>query len=499
MTNTNHILEKGLDDPRAGIRALVTSNLYMFVRYFWSEYSSEEFKGNWHIEYLCDELEKVARRVINRQPKEYDLMVNVPPGTSKTSVVMIMFPIWVWVNAYDIRFITASYTNALSLESAEYSREVVRSEKFTDIFPEIGIKDDKDTKSNFKVIKKEWRNGPHKVPNHRSGGNRFSTSVGGSLTGFHGHILLVDDPLDPRRAVSKTELEKANRWVSETLSTRKVDKEVVPMILIMQRLHENDPTGYLIKTKKKRIKHICLPAEVFNYKHKVKPAELLLKYKKKLLDPVRMPRQVLKDMEEDLGQYGYAGQMGQDPTPPGGGMFKVDNIRIINQLPSPVNWAQEVRYWDKAGSTDAGAYTVGFKLLKLKNNTFIITDIVRGQWSAETREKIILQTAHADGTDVLIYHEQEPGSGGKQSAEATTRMLSGFRVYSERPTGDKIYRADPFSVAVNNGNVSMLYGAWNQPLTEEMRLFPFSTYKDQVDSGSGAYSALVGKRVARVY
>jgi predicted phage terminase large subunit-like protein len=498
MTDTKHIIEEGIDNPLRSIRGLVKSNLYMFVKYFWSAYSSEEFKGNWHIEYICEELEIIAKRVIDRKPKLYDLIVNVPPGTSKTSTIMIMYPLWVWVNAYDIRFITASYTSALSLESAEYSRDVVRSDKFQQLFPEIGVKEDKDTKSNFRVIKKEYRNGPYKQPNQINGGNRFSTSVGGTLTGFHGHMLLVDDPLDPKRAISKTELDKANRWISETLSTRKVDKQVTPMILVMQRLHENDPTGYLLKTKKDRIKHICLPAEIKNYKHKVKPVELMLRYTHKLLDPVRMPMRVLNDMEGDLGQYGYAGQIGQDPTPPGGGMFKVDNIRSINQLPPPVNYTQTVRYWDKAGSVDSGAYTVGLKLLKLKNNQYIIVDVVRGQWSAEQRERIILQTAHADGEECIIYHEQEPGSGGKQSAEATTRMLAGFRVYAERPTGDKVYRADPFSVAVNNGDVSLLHGIWNQALLEEMRLFPYSTYKDQVDAGSGAFAALTGKKIARV-
>ena len=106
--------------------------------------------------------------------------------------------------------------------------------------------------------------------------------------------------------------------------------------------------------------------------------------------------------------------------------------------------------------------------------------------------------AEADGKAVKIYHEQEPGSGGKESAEATIRNLAGFSSYADRPQGDKIYRADPLSVQVNEGNVLLLRGDWNHEFVEEFRHFPFSTYKDQVDATSGAFSKLTQKRKARV-
>ena len=156
-----------------------------------------------------------------------------------------------------------------------------------------------------------------------------------------------------------------------------------------------------------------------------------------------------------------------------------------------------VRYWDKAGSEGVGAFTVGVRMHKLANDTLLIDDVIRGQWASEERERIIKQTAQADGQNVIIGIEQEPGSGGKESAEATIRNLAGFSCFKECPTGDKIFRADPFSVQVNNGNVQMLVGDWNHTYTEELRFFPFSTYKDQVDASSGAFNRLTGKGVAR--
>ena len=470
---------------------LCRRSLFFFMQEFWDEISNDEFKPNWHIKLFCDELQSIAERVAEGKPKKHDLIVNVPPGTSKTTTFMIMFPVWCWVNWFWMRFITASYSSALSLESAEYSRDLIRSNKFKRLFPELTIKQDKDTKSNFKIIKTSGE----KI---ELGGNRYSTSVGGTLTGFHGHILLVDDPLDPNRAVSEVELANANRWIDQTLSTRKVDKAVTPTVMIMQRLHENDPSGHILAKKKSNTRHISLPGEIRNYKKSLKPKKYAKYYKDDLLDPERMPWEVLKDMEADLGQYGYAGQVGQSPTPPEGGMFKVDHFQIIDQLPAPVNFVQTVRYWDKAGSDNTGAYTAGTKMSVLQNGKFIIHDVVRGQWSSEIREKIIRETAEADGPEVQIYTEQEPGSGGKESAQATIKNLAGYMAYADRPIGDKVFRADPYSVQVNNGNVMLLRGDWIQAFKEEHRNFPFSTYKDQVDSASGAFAKLTAKKRARV-
>lgn len=466
-------------------------SLFYFMKEFWSEVSSQEFIPNWHIEkVLCPELEKLARRVAQNLPKEHDLIINVPPGTTKTITCTIMFPVWCWINWYWMRFITGSYSGALSLESSEYSRDLVRSDKFRLYFPDIQIKDDKDTKSNFRVVKID-KNGKTLL-----GGNRYSTSVGGTVTGFHAHILIVDDPLNPSQAVSEVELRKANRWVDQTLSTRKVDKAVTPTVLVMQRLHQNDPSGHLLSKKKTNIKHICLPGEIRNYRQEVNPPELVNYYVDDLLDPNRMSWDVLKDMEKDLGQYGYSGQIGQKPTPPGGGMFKVDNLQVIDSVPHESQIIQVVRYWDKAGTHQGGAYTVGCKMASLKGGKFLVLDVKRGQWATEERERIIRKTAEADGVDVQIYMEQEPGSGGKDSIHSSISNLAGFSVYADKPVGDKVFRADPFSVQVNEGNVWLLRAEWNYDYIDELRHFPFSTYKDQVDASSGAFSKLVRKKQA---
>jgi len=489
------ILRVALENPLRVVRELNNRSLYEFIKYFFSLVSPHPFQPNWHIAYLCQQLEIVAENVANHRPREYDMIINVPPGTTKTITCSIMFPVWCWTKWPWMRFICSSYSAQLSLESATYSRDLIQSQMFQEVYPELAIKDDKNTKSNFVIVQK----GTGRNKQDIVGGNRYSTSVGGTLTGFHGDILIVDDPLNPGEAASDVGVKNANYWVEQTLSTRKTNKAVTPTILIMQRLHQDDPSGHMLAKQKENVKHISLPGECRNFAKQVKPPELIHNYIDDLLDPKRLPWSVLLDMEADLGQYGYAGQIGQDPTPPGGGMFKVDHFMLTETQPHPSKFVSTVRYWDKAATQGDGAYTVGVKMARLTDGFWIVLDVKRGRWSTHERERIIKEVALMDGEGVDIWIEQEPGSGGKESAEGTIRNLAGFRVYSERPTGDKEFRADPYSVQVNNGAFLLLKGLWNYDYIEEHRFFPYSTYKDQVDASSGAFQRLLGKKEVKTY
>ena len=487
-----------LNNPMRSMRALVKGSLFLFMRYFWDCYNQDEFVPNWHIEYICSQLEQIARRVAAGEKREYDLVINVPPGTTKTATVSIFWPVWCWVNWYGMRFITSSHSKDLSLESAEYSRDIIRHEKFQAMFPDLDIKQDKDVKSNFRVVHKEYVT-PGRVPRLTTGGGRVSTSVDARITGFHAHIIIADDLIDPKRALSEVGLLDAQNHL-KTLSTRKVDKRSTTTVMIMQRLHQEDPTGYWLDKRKRGVKHICLPGEIKNgYDKFVKPPDLINRYQDQLLDANRLGWNELADLEDDLGQYGYAGQVGQNPTPPGGGMFKPERMAIVERLSSETNLMATVRYWDKAGTQDGGKRTAGVKMSKLTNGKFVIWDVVKGHWSTENREATIKATADADALErpTKIGIEQEPGSGGKESAESTITNLAGHAVYADRPTGDKVFRADPFSVQVNNGNVILIKGDWNADFKEEMGLFPVGTFLDQIDAASGAFNMLKGKRQAR--
>jgi predicted phage terminase large subunit-like protein len=171
-------------------------------------------------------------------------------------------------------------------------------------------------------------------------------------------------------------------------------------------------------------------------------------------------------------------------------MFPVARFQIVDAMPAPKLIAKTVRSWDKAGTADGGAFTAGAKMHKLYDGMFLISDMRRGQLAALEREQLIKQTASVDGPDVRIIVEQEPGSGGKESAEATIRMLAGYTAIADKPTGAKEIRADPYAAQVQAGNVQLLKGDWNREFLDEHEHFPVGTYMDQVDACSAAFSAL---------
>lgn len=461
------------------LRSLVLASFEDFCKEMWSQVIQDKVVWNWHMTFICDELQKVAERIFAGLPKLYDLVVNVSPGSSKSTIASIMFPAYCWARMPGFKYIGASYSYDLALDLSRKCRDVIKSELYRALFPEIEFREDQDTKGYFTNTK---------------GGQRFAAGAGGTVQGMHGHCIGIDDPLNPKEAASDADMLSVSNWIKEQLSGRKVDRNIAPMILIMQRLHQDDPTAYFLK--KKRVRHICIPAEVTE---DINPPEIRRFYRDGLMDPIRLPREILDETKEDFGPYAYAGQFLQSPVPQSGGMF--DTSRVKYGLPD--NLRRVVRYWDKAGTAHKtkkgrGAWTVGVKMGVDNDNRLFILDVVRVRMDSYDREKLIKNTAVADGTKVKIIVEQEGGSGGKESAEGTVRRLMGYSITVDSPKGDKEVRADPFSVQVNGGNLTLVPGPWNEAYIEEMKFFPFSTTKDQIDASAGAFAALAVRQRRRV-
>lgn len=344
-----------IDADRAAAE-LCRRKLSFFVKEFWDIIIEDDLEWALHMDVLCDEIQEVYERVIAGQPKLYDLIINIPPGTTKSTICTVMAPAWSWTRKAALRHITGSYSDSLSTEHSVKSRDIIRSDRYRKYFPEVIIKRDEDNKTNYKTI---------------NGGQRFATSVGGTVTGVHAHILTFDDPLNPKQAASQAELLEVNRYFDQTLPTRKVDKRVTPLILIMQRLDVNDPTGHLLEKKKTGIRHICLPGTLTP---SVKPIQYRDIYSiDGYLDPVRLGPAVLDELKIDLGPYGYAGQIDQTPVPAGGIIWQKWFIEIPDHDFPEARWGtNHGSDWDLAYTKDdenaASAYMTTFKY---KNRIYI--------------------------------------------------------------------------------------------------------------------------------
>lgn len=172
----------------------------------------------------------------------------------------------------------------------------------------------------------------------------------------------------------------------------------------------------------------------------------------------------------------------------------------IAAFPPPVTaapvHARRVRYWDKAGTAGGGDYSAGVLVARTPDGRYFVEHVARGRWSAGERNAVIRTTAAADHAryrgagGVGVWVEQEPGSGGKESAEISVRELAGYNVRAERVTGEKVGRAMPFAAQVEAGNVWLVEGAWNRDYLDELSTFPGGTHDDQVDASAGAFNKL---------
>lgn len=476
-------------------------SLFRFVQEFWYEIIPDDPIWNWHIPYLCQELEAITDRVLMRKPKLYDLVINIPPGTTKTTICSVMWPAWSWIRrvpgkhakslpprtgAY-LRFICGSYAQDITLKNSNASRDILRSDKYRRFFPEIEIRRDTDAKSDFSNTRR---------------GSRFSTSVGSRVMGTHGHIIIIDDPIDPEQALSDADRIRANEFM-DNVQTRKTDKKVTPLVLIMQRLHDDDPTAHLKRLSEEEgggaIRHLKIPGTT---DYDIEPPELKENYKDGLLDPIRLDLPVLQEMRVRLGSYKFSGQVGQDPRPREGAMFQKSWFEAVSQLPVPKKEKiGPVRGWDLAGTTEKEARrrgrsavlkqarTVGVRVSMIDGMIYVedlAADLVKG----EQMRALMRGTASQDPEGTVQDVPQDPGQAGKDQVTDLVKNLQGFVVRYSTESGDKVLRADPLSSQAEAGNVRILKAPWNHDFLEEVSVFPVGR-KDIVDAFVRAYNRLL--------
>jgi predicted phage terminase large subunit-like protein len=188
--------------------------------------------------------------------------------------------------------------------------------------------------------------------------------------------------------------------------------------------------------------------------------------------------------------FAWLGQFQGRPTAKEGAFFKVSKLEIVDAVPANL---RTVRAWDMASSEGQGNYSAGVKMGTDDKGLFFVTNVKRGQWSTDTRNDTIKQTAALDGVACKVRGPQDPGAAGKDSAQTFTRLLAGYSVKTAPVSGDKVLRADPFSAQVNAGNVKLVKGDWNAAYIEELRQFPNGKNDDMVDGSADAFNELCAR------
>ncbi len=473
--------------------ALAYRSLRHFVRVMWSVVESRPFVGGWHIDAVCDHLEAVTHGQI------HDLIINIPPRHTKSLTTSVLWPAWEWLHHPESQWLFSSYAKTLSLRDSVRCRRLIQSPQYTQLLqefqPDLVLLGDQNAKER-------WEN--------NLGGYRISTSVDGAATGDGGDRLVVDDPHNVKEGESDAKREAVLTWWDEVMSSRLNDPDTGAKVIIQQRVHSKDLTGHILTKHAGEYTHLKLP---MRYEADNPSPITSIGFQDprtnegEILSPDRYSEEATVKLERALGSYAAAGQLQQRPAPRGGGIFKVSLIQVVQAI-NKRRIKKAIRYWDKAGSTAKGsAWTAGTLLLQLtsSNIEFVVADVVRGQWEYKEREPVIKRTAELDalwlGPMKYLYSvwvEQEPGSGGKESAQRTVRMLAGFDAHQETVSGDKVSRAQPFSAQIEIGNVAVysdperIEEPWIQKYLDELANAPTGTNKDQWDSSAGAFNKLTG-------
>jgi len=292
------------------LKLLLKQDLSLFTqKVFKTVDPNSEYLHNWHIDLIAEYLLACKKGEIKR------LIINIPPRHLKSISVAVSFPAWLLGHNPSEQIMCASYSEALSFEHSLNCRLILESQWYKEIFPETILVDDQNTKRKFVTTER---------------GFRIATSVGGTATGEGGNFLIVDDPTSAKQAESEAFRNNANTWFDQTFYSRLNDKKNGVIIVIMQRLHEDDLTGHLLS--KGGWEHLCLPLIAEKNEHLEKGKHSFDRQEGELLHPARIDLEEVEKIKLGMGSYAFAGQYQQRPSPEGGGEFKKEWIQYYDKI-----------------------------------------------------------------------------------------------------------------------------------------------------------------------
>jgi predicted phage terminase large subunit-like protein len=440
-----------------------------------TQYTFEGYRTNWHHGAFAKYLDWWVDGTIQ------NLIVEMPPRHGKSELTSRRIPAYVLGRDPNAQIIATSYGDDLASAMNRDVQRIIDSPAYKELFPETTL-----WGKNIRTLAQgTWlrNNSIFEIVGAR--GYYRSAGIGGGITGLGMTHGIIDDPIKNREeAESEVYQEKLWNWYISTFFTRlaKGGKQLITMT----RWHDRDLVGRIIEQNPGKFVTVRFPAILDDEPSLDDPREY-----GEALWPDHKSAADLREVEATVGPYEWNSMWQQRPHAREGNMFPRDRWKFITRDEfESIRLTGQVRYWDKAGSDDHsdGARTAGIRMARAADKRIIVVDVVKGRWEAAERERHISAVAAMDNNRWTTWLEQEPGSGGKESAQATVATNAGYRFAYERPSGNKVIRADPFAAQQQAGNVYLVIAPWNEDYIAEHEAFPNGRLKDQVDGSSGAFS-----------
>jgi predicted phage terminase large subunit-like protein len=440
---------------------LACRQLSWFVRAAWPILEpGTPLVWSWHLDALCDHLQAVFEGRIRL------LLVNIPPGHMKSLIASVFWPAWMWARKPTHRFLFASYGASPSpaLRDSVKCRTLIESDWYRQHFSHHWrMADDQNAKGYFRNTLQ---------------GERLSLHVG-SGTGFRGEGMLVDDPIKAADAHSKVKRAETIRWWDETMSSRLNDMETGWRVVIMQRLHEEDLSGHVLRQG--GYEHLCLPAE-FDPKRRSRTSigwEDPRSRAGELLFPAKFSAPVLARARIELGSNGFAGQYQQVPVGDTGNVFQAEWFRRYRA--PPASFDELLQSWDLTFKATKGTDFVAGQVWGRKDTSYYLLDRVCDHMSyMQARQAMRDLSAKWPKTSAKLVEDK---ANGPAIIDDLRNVLSGL--VPVHPEGSKIARAHAVSPLVEAGNVFIPepdVAPWVHDWLQQVAHFPHAENDDEVDA-----------------
>lgn len=451
------------------LKAILRNDFKSFVIKVFNEVAAgSQYMDNWHIDVICDEIMSMLDGKNNR------LIINIPPRNMKSIICSVALPAYLLGKNPKTNIICVSYSDDLATKFANDCRTVIQSQWYGELFPLTKLKVNRRSINDFETT---------------HGGGRMATSIGGTLTGRGADWIIIDDPLKPADAMSDTQREKVNDWYGSTLYSRLNDKAIGKILLVMQRLHQNDLTGFLLEADS-TFKIIKLPIiaeqdEEWKIQNKFTANPRIIKrITGDLLHPEREDMNIISELRKSLGEFAFAGQYQQRPSPIEGGLIKKEWFSFYNQIPR--EFVAIFISWDTAEKTGAtNAYSACIVIGLTSDSKLYIVEGFRERMLfpdlIKKIESMHLEIGKEYNVNTEIFTLIEDASSGVQAIQQLKRNI---RIVSIKPESDKITRLSGISPFIESGKCLFPNNAgnWWKSFESELFTFPSCTFKDQCDA-----------------
>jgi predicted phage terminase large subunit-like protein len=462
------------------LNVVLRTDLLSFIEgTFYELYAQADFSNAMHIAIMASRLEACLAGGTTR------LVISLPPRSLKSITVSVAFVAWLLGRDPTKQVICASYGQDLAEKHARDTRTIMTSSFYRAIFPATQISPQKMAVNDFHTTQH---------------GFRLATSVGGQLTGRGADIIIIDDPLKPGEALSEVSRTGVNHWYDNTLLSRLNNKQDGIIIIVMQRLHQDDLVGHVLEQEGWEV--LSFPAiAVEDERYEISNACGQFVFERKVgevLDSSRESLETILKIRQAIGSYNFDSQYQQDPSPVGGAIIKTDWFRYYGPEERPERFSNTVQSWDtasKSGEFNDFSVCTTWGVL---DRRYYLLDVFRKRLEyPDLRRAVKEQYLKYSPNTVLI---EDKGSGTALLQDLQGDGIYGLKAYCPPPGNDKQMRLFAQGSVFENGRVWLPTNApWLAEYVRELTCFPGTKHDDQVDSTTQALNHLASNNIADLW